>query len=138
MTGQKGDKRTIDRLILVFNADSGALSAWFDSARKLLRIRGCSLCATTHGLVGETPEWRRAKARLGVPVDHVHRDEIGPRLREVVGEGLPAIVAELGGERLLLLGPDVLDRSKGDVAALEGRLHEHASLKGLAFPGRVS
>ncbi len=43
------DKRTIERLILVFDANAGPFSALVDSAKKLLRINGCSLCALTHG-----------------------------------------------------------------------------------------
>lgn len=131
-------KRTIDHLLLVFNADSGALSAFVDSAKKLLMINGCSLCSITHGLAGETSDWKHCKEELGVHVDYVHRDEVDAELRRLVGDQLPCIVAEAGGERKLLLGPDVLRRCRGSVADLKGRLNYFASLNQLAFPSETS
>lgn len=128
------EKRTIERLIFVFNAGSGSFNAFVDSAKKLLMIRGCTLCSITHGLAGEKSEWRDCKEEIGVPVDYVHKDEISPALRGVVQGKLPCIVAEAGGELTLLLGPDVLDRCQGSVADLRGRLHYFASANQLAFP----
>lgn len=128
------DKRTIDRLILVYKADSGAFAAFVDSARKLLMINGCSLCTITHGLAGEKSEWRQCREELGVPVDSVHRDEVDEELHHLIGEELPCIVAESGVRRTVLLGPDVLERCRGSVADLKGRLNYFASLHQLQFP----
>jgi len=130
------EKQTIDRLIFVFNAGSGTLNAFVDSAKKLLMIRGCTLCTITHGLAGEKSEWRDCKEEIGVPVDYVHKDEITPRLDGVVHGQLPCIVAEAGGELTLLLAPEVLERCQGSVADLRGRLHYFASLHRLAFPSQ--
>ena len=127
-------KRKIDRLIFVFNAGSGSINAFLDSARKLLQIKGCTLCTITHGLAGEKSEWKDCKEEIGVPVDYVHKDEIGPELGRVVGDQLPCVVAEAGGELILLLTPDVLDRCKGSVADLKGRLTVFSSMKGLELP----
>ncbi|HEX7181766.1 MAG TPA: hypothetical protein VF756_07995 [Thermoanaerobaculia bacterium] len=127
-------KRKIDRLIFVFNAGSGSINAFLDSARKLLQIKGCTLCTITHGLAGEKSEWKDCKEEIGVPVDYVHKDEIGPALGRVVGDQLPCVVAEAGGELILLLTPDVLDRCKGSVADLKGRLTVFSSMKGLELP----
>ena len=122
----------VDRLIFVFNADSGAIAALADSARKILRLNGCSLCAITHGLAGEKGEWKDCKAELGVPVDYVHRNEIEGALAPVATE-LPCVVAEAGGELVLLLGPEVLARCNGNTADLRGRLTYYAGMKGLAL-----
>lgn len=127
-------KRKIDRLIFVFNAGSGSINAFLDSARKLLQIKGCTLCTITHGLAGEKSEWKECKEEIGVPVDYVHKDEIGPELGRVVGDQLPCVVAEAEGELILLLTPDVLDRCKGSVADLKGRLTVFSSMKGLELP----
>ncbi|HXO20553.1 MAG TPA: hypothetical protein VOA87_11600 [Thermoanaerobaculia bacterium] len=127
-------KRTIDRLIFVFSAGSGALNAFVDSAKKLLMIKGCTLCGITHGLAGEKSEWKECKEEIGVPVDYVHSDEIDARLGRVVGESLPCIVAEAQGELILLLNPDALERCRGSVSDLKGRLNYFASMHQLAFP----
>jgi hypothetical protein len=127
-------KRKVDRLIFVFNADSGTVNALLDSARKLLRLNGCTLCTITHGLAGEKSEWRECKEEIGVPIDYVHRDEIDAGLAKIVEGQLPCVVAEAGSDRLLLLTPDVLDRCKGSVADLRGRLSYFASMNGLELP----
>ena len=118
----------------VFSADSGSFNAFLDSARKLLRIKGCTLCSITHGLAGEKSEWRECKEEIGLPVDYVHRDEISRELKAVVGEQLPCIVAQAGNDLVLLLTPDVLERCQGSVADLKGRLHYFASVNGLEMP----
>lgn len=131
-------KSRIDRLILVYNADSGALASFVDSAKKLLMINGCSLCSITHGLTGERSEWRHCKEELGVPVDSVHRDEVDHELGTVVGDRLPCIVAVHGDERTVLLGPDVLQRCRGSVADLKGRLNYFASMNRLELPQQAA
>jgi hypothetical protein len=127
-------KRRIDRLLFVFNADTGSFNAFLDSARKLLRLNGCTLCSITHGLAGEKSEWRECKEEIGVPVDYIHRDEISGELRSVVGDQLPCIVAQTGSDLVLLLTPDVLDRCQGSVADLKGRLSYFASVNRLELP----
>ncbi|HEX9943971.1 MAG TPA: hypothetical protein VGG03_18315 [Thermoanaerobaculia bacterium] len=127
-------KRRIERLIFVFSADSGSFNAFLDSAKKFLRIKGCTLCTITHGLAGEKSEWRDCKEELGVPIDYVHRDEVSTDLQRVIGDHLPCVVAQTGGDLVLLLGPDVLDRCKGSVADLKGRLNIFAAMKRLELP----
>ena len=125
--------RTIDRLIFIFDANSGKWSAFLDSARKALQLEACSLCTITHGLAGEKSEWKECKADLGVPIDYLHKDELSGDLKKLVGGKLPCIVAEAAGERVLLVPRDVLSECKGDVDALNERLHAHAERLGLAF-----
>ena len=128
------EKRRIDRLIFVYNADSGALNALVDSAKKLLRVNGCTLCSITHSLAGERSEWKSCKEEIGVPVDYVHRDEMSDRLAGVVAGRLPAVVAAVGEELVLVLAPEVLARCQGSVSDLKGRLATHAAMKGLELP----
>jgi hypothetical protein len=127
-------KRQIDRLIFVFSADSGSFNAFLDSAKKVLRIKGCTLCTITHGLAGEKAEWRECKEELGVPIDYVHRDEVSEEIRRVAGDNLPCVVARTDGELVFLLGPDVLDRCRGSVADLKGRLMIFAAMRQLELP----
>lgn len=127
-------KQEIERLIFVFAANSGAFNAFVDSAKKLLMIRGCALCRITHGLTGEKTDWRECKEEIGVPIDYVHRDEITEDLRRVVGDQIPSVVAKTDRQFVLLLTPEVLERCKGSVADLKGRLNYYASIKNLAFP----
>jgi len=126
---------TIDRLVLVYNADSGKWSAIVDSAKKLLTVNGCALCAITHGLTGEKDEWKTCRDEIGVPIDYLHRNELDNETRYLLGEDLPAVIALHGGESTVLLTPEALERCKGSVADFRGRLLAYASMRGLAFPG---
>ena len=125
--------RAIDRLLFVFDADSGAWSAAADSARKLLRLNGCALCAVTHGLLSERDEMRSCREELGVPVDYLHRDELPSGLRDLVAGRLPTVVAVVGDEPVVLLEPEVIARCRGSVADLRGKLVFHAARRGLAL-----
>lgn len=127
------DRRAIDRLIFVYAASSGLASAFLDSAKKVLKIKGCSLCAITHGLAGERSEWSDCKAELGVPIDIYHRDDMPQEVAAIAGGELPCVLAEVEGDLVPLLGPAVLDRMRGDVSDFKGRLLTHAAMRGLAI-----
>lgn len=128
-------KRPVRRLILVFNADSGAFHAFLDSARKVFKVNGCALCTITHGLLGEKSEWTSCRETLGVPVDSLHRDELDAGLKKLVGGDLPCVLAETDDGPVKLLTPDVLERCKGSVADFKGRLHTRAAMYDLELPG---
>lgn len=128
------NSRPIDELQFVYDADSGFLSALVDSARKLLAINDCPLCALTHSLAGERAEWTECKAALGVPVRYVHRDELTATLRLAIAGSLPCVLARVGTEMTVLLHRESLIRCNGKVADLRGRLRHQATLRGLSLP----
>ena len=126
--------RTVQRLVFIYAADAGRLSALADSAKKLLRIQGCSLCSITHGLAGEKSDWRACRDEIGVPVEIHHRDDMPPEVAEAAGGRLPCVLADTGDDLVLLLGPEVLDRMQGNVADFKGRLRTHAAMRRLTLP----
>lgn len=121
----------IKRLLFIFDADSGKWGAFVDSAKKLLMLKGCALCTITHGLAGEKAEWSNCKEELGAPIDYLHRDELDNTLKQLVGENLPCIVAMIPTGYIMLVKPDVLDRCKGSVSELKGKILYHAGIKDL-------
>ncbi len=123
----------IRHLTLVYNADGGSLSAFADSARKVLQLGGCTLCSITHGVMGEKQDWRTCREALGVTVDVLHRDEIPTSLLEIVGTNLPCVVAATDEGPLVLLGPDVLARCRGSVTDFRDRLEIHAAMRSLSL-----
>ena len=130
-------KREISRLVLVFDANAGKLNAFVDSVKKVLMVSGCSLCAITHGLAGERDEWKDCKQEFGVPVDYLHRNEIPEVLSKQIAGQLPCIVADVDGEFILPLTPEVLERCRGSVADLKGRILYYMATKNLMLPGDV-
>lgn len=135
MPSSKEKKTPIQSLLFVYAADSGLLSAVLDSARKILTIKGCTLCAITHGLVGETSAWRSCRKEIGVPVEYVHRDELAGPVADLVAGHLPCVLARSAQGLTLLLEPEVIDRCHGSVADLKARIQVHAAMHGLTLPG---
>lgn len=126
--------RRIVRLCLVYNANSGRLGAWIDSARKIFMVKGCELCTITHGIAGERDEWRSCRAQIGVPIEYFHRDDVPEPVSKVAGE-LPCIVAEVeDGTFELLVPAQSLNECGGRVSELKGRLFIRAVSKGLLLP----
>ena len=128
-------KKKIERLIFVFDASSGKLGAWVDSAKKALMMKGCALCTITHGILGEKSEWQDCKTQIGVPIDYYHRDDMPSPVAAVASKLLPCVVAVVeGGDYQLLVGPDVLERCKGSVADLKSRLYIRALAQEMELP----
>lgn len=121
----------IKKLIFVYNADSGAWSAFVDSTKKVLMIKGCALCRITHGLAGEKSDWKDCQEELGVPVDYYHKDDMPGPVKKAVDNHFPAILADDGETLHFLLGEDVMERCRGNVHDLKGKILYYASSKNL-------
>lgn len=126
--------KTIEQLILIYNANSGKWSAFMDSAKKALQIEECALCSITHGLMGERSQWKECKAEIGVHIQAYHKDEVPEHLKTAAGNAYPCILAQHGAETILLLTPDELRECKGGVPDLISRLHRQAAVNGWEFP----
>lgn len=114
--------RHADRIILVYNADSGVAAMLLDAVKKLAGREDCALCEITHSPVGKRASWSACAARLGVPVDELHRDEL-PADWGVARGALPCILGRVGQERpFVLVSRADLDACDGRVDALEQRL----------------
>ena len=129
------ERRVIRRLVRVFDANAGARSALVDSSRKLFRVKGCSLCEITHGVLGERAGWTSCREALGADVEYLHRDELDEEIEKVVGDALPCVLADAGGGLEMLLGPEVLDRCAGSIDDFRGRLMHHAARVGMTIEG---
>ncbi len=69
--------RPADELILVFNADGGAVSRLMDAVHKIVRPETyeCDLCMITHGALTQKREWTAFVESLDIPTRALHRDE---------------------------------------------------------------
>jgi len=78
-----------EKLVFVYNADSGMLNAIMDSAHKLFAptTYQCALCAVTHGLVGMRSGWKEYMRNLPYETRFYYRDgfrEDWPGIREAL------------------------------------------------------
>lgn len=66
-----------DRLIFIYNADSGLVNTVKDFWHKALRpsTYQCNLCQTTFGVFGAKKEWKTFINDLGINSEFLHKDE---------------------------------------------------------------
>ena len=64
-------------LILVYNVESGKLSALLDLGHKIVSPESykCNLCSLTHGNFTERKEWKRFKESTSLDLVFLHKDE---------------------------------------------------------------
>ncbi|MCP4398296.1 MAG: hypothetical protein GY801_13490 [bacterium] len=127
------DKIKIDALVFVYNANSGKISAFLDSAKKVLMVDGCVLCTLTHGILGEKKEWKECQEELGVPIRYYHRDDLSKILENIVDGRFPCILAQIGTHYMMLLEPEVLERCRADVRDLKGRISYYLAANDLTL-----
>jgi hypothetical protein len=114
--------RGVNRLILVYNGDSGLRAMLFDALKKAVGREDCSLCEMTYSSFGKRRSWVACAARLGIPIDEVHRDEIPPAWG-ISRADLPCVlggIAEAGP--IVVLSREEIGACRGSVAELERRI----------------
>ncbi len=108
------------RLIGVYDADGGLLGEAAYVWGKLRGTRHCALCDITHSPVRRKPAWDAMVARLGVPVQLVHLNEMSPEVADAVrAAGAPVVLVEEPAGLRVLLSADELDALDGSVGAFE-------------------
>lgn len=123
----------LERLIFIYNANSGLSSAVLDSAKKLFRLEACGLCTITHGLVKEKQAWKNCQAQFDLPIDYFHKDDYPRELKELVKDKLPCIVAQINPKPIILLNDEQINSCRGDVQVLETKLKESIKKNNLAY-----
>lgn len=117
---------TVSRLIGVYNADGGLAGELRYLAGHYLRGRSCSLCDVTHSPLRRKSAWDQQVQELGIPFDLLHLNELDADLASFVAGRAACVVAEVAGDRTLLLSNEDIASTKGDVTAfftlLRGRL----------------
>ena len=125
---------SITRLVGVYDAEAtlrGEVAYWIGAR---LGRRHCALCEITHGLFTPKAEWRQCRAGLPIPFDTHHLDDQPAPIRAVLAGTAPAVVAETdGGDLVVLLRPDDLERCAGSVAAMLREIESAASRADLTW-----
>lgn len=117
----------VEELVGVYDADGGLLGELRYAVGRFTGRAHCALCTLSHGTLKRRPEWDAFVARLAIPMQMLHRNEIDPALRPVIVGQLPCIAGRAGGEWHVLVGADDLRRCGSDVAAFERRLRQALS-----------
>jgi hypothetical protein len=111
-----------DRVILVYDADSGVRAMLLDVVKKALGREDCALCEITYGPLGKRGAWRACEARLGAIVDELHRDEI-PDEWGIARSELPCVLGRAATARpFVLLSREEIALCSGSSLELERRV----------------
>jgi hypothetical protein len=115
---------TIIRYTGIYNADGGIWGETRYVIGHLLGLTECPLCDITHSPIRRKPEWDAMVARLGVPFEVRHRNEITAAETDfVVSCGLPVVIAHHhDGTITAVLTDAQLDAVGGSVAEFESAL----------------
>ena len=100
----------MDKLIFVYNADSGLINGLKDWAHKIVspETYACSLCAITYNNTGMRRPWREFIKELGYEVEFLHRDELEEKY-DVRDVPLPATFILQNGKLKLWIKSDAMD-----------------------------
>jgi hypothetical protein len=112
--------RAIERIILIYNGDSGLMPMVLDVLKKAVGREDCPLCEITYSPVGKRRAWVACAARLGVPVEEMHRDQL-PAAWGI--DQLPCVVGSTGSDPpIVLLSSAEISECAGKVEELDQRL----------------
>jgi hypothetical protein len=86
----------MEKLIFVYNADSGKWNAYMDMAHKILSpsTYPCSLCDLTYGIFKIRPEWDKFVRNSPIPFEFLHKDEFHEQYPEFKNLALPVILIQ--------------------------------------------
>lgn len=121
-----------DRLILVYDGDSGLRAMLLDIVKKAAGREDCPLCEIVYSPLGKRSAWVECAARLQIPVAEMHRDEL-PEEWGLERAQLPCVLGQIRHEKPYVLVPRAgIARCEGDVRQLEDMI-----LTALSAPARI-
>ncbi|CAZ94870.1 GTPase [Zobellia galactanivorans] len=92
----------IQKLIFIYNADSGLKNALLDSAHKILNpsTYNCNLCDITFGVFTENKIWKQFREQTDLEMEFLHKDEYKKQYASKFGNkfSFPIILAQGNGE----------------------------------------
>ncbi|MHA1350227.1 MAG: hypothetical protein ACTSPZ_05240 [Promethearchaeota archaeon] len=100
-----------NKLIFIYNADSGLLNTVKDFWHKALRpsTYQCNLCQTTFGSFGVKKEWKSFISTLEVDTEFLHKDEFLEKY-DVQDAKYPSAYLLEGGVLRLLISQEEMDK----------------------------
>jgi hypothetical protein len=110
------------RIILVYNGDRGLGALLLDVVKKAVGREDCPLCEITYSPVGKRRAWAACEARLGIPVEERHRNDL-PAAWGITE--LPCILGRNGEDPpFVILTRAEIAACRGSVEALARRLDQ--------------
>lgn len=88
----------VQKLVFIYNADSGLRNVILDSAHKILSpdTYACSLCDITYGAFTENSVWKKFRKETNLDMEFLHKDEFSKAYASKFGHKFtfPIVLAE--------------------------------------------
>lgn len=88
----------VQKLVFIYNADSGLRNVILDSAHKILSpdTYACSLCDITFGAFTENSVWKKFRKETNLDMEFLHKDEFSKAYASKFGHKFtfPIVLAE--------------------------------------------
>ena len=102
------------KLIFVYNANSGKVSAIMDSLHKILSpsTYDCNLCAITFGNFSEDETWKAFRAQSEIEMEFYHKDKFLKKFRSkwLPKFDFPILLSEENGELVVFITSEELNK----------------------------
>ena len=109
-------KKKTEELVFVYNANSGAKNAAFDSMHKVFspKTYDCKLCAITYGVVAENRTWKKFRQQSPHKMTFLHKDEFTKKYASKFGYKFefPIVLLEGTNGLEVLISKDELNELK--------------------------
>lgn len=115
------------RIVGVYRADGGLVGELRYLVGHYLHGQSCTLCDITHSPLRRKRAWDEAAAKLGIPIDLRHLNELTPAQAAFVGDRAACVFSEVGDERTMLLTNEQLAAVHGDVPQFFAALRQALS-----------
>lgn len=122
------EKAQEQKLIFIYNADSGLRNLIVDGAHKILspKTYECSLCAITFGAFTEDSIWKKFRNETRLRMDFLHRDEFDKAYASKFGHKFtyPIVLVETNKGLEVVVKSEELDRletAEGLIALIKER-----------------
>lgn len=90
--------QNLEKLIFVYNANSGKINGLVDSMHKIFSpsTYECSLCDITFGVFTELKEWKAFRENIKVKMDFLHKNEFYGAFSPIVAQkySFPIVLAQ--------------------------------------------
>jgi hypothetical protein len=124
------EKAAIQKLIFIYNADSGLRNMILDSAHKIFspETYECSLCDITYGAFTENTVWKKFRKDTELQMEFLHKDEFKKAYASKFGYkySFPIVLAETENGLELYVTTEELDKIENP-EELIGLINERSS-----------
>jgi len=113
----------LEKLIFIYNADSGLRNQLIDGAHKILSpdTYACHLCDITYGAFTENKLWKEFRKGSDMTLEFLHRDEYARTYRSKFGHKFtfPIVLASVGDQLEVFIRTEELNALEDAHALIE-------------------